>query len=201
MRNPVLIDLPDELVGERVVVRPFADSDADALYQAIDESREHLMPWMPWSQDYHSVEDARAYTRRSRANWLLRQELAVGIFERGSGRVLGGSGLARINWERRLFEIGYWLRATAQGHGYMQETVRLLTRLAFDDLQANRVEIRMDARNVRSKRVPERLGFVFEGTLRRAGELDESGRPADRHVYALIREDFELLDWARGGLG
>ena len=83
----------------------------------------------------------------------------------------------------------------------MQETVRLLTRLAFDDLQANRVEIRMDTRNVRSQRVPERLGFVFEGTLRRAGELDESGRPADRHVYALIREDFELLDWARGGSG
>ncbi len=67
--------------------------------------------------------------------------------------------------------------------------IEVPSRCAFDRLQANRVEIRMDPRNPRSRRVVERLGFVLEGTLRRCAP-GADGRPEDRHVFALIREEY-----------
>ena len=184
MISPILIDIPEELQGPRVLVRPYRPEDAEALWEAVEESRAHLSPWLPWVHNYRSPDDARAFVMRARARWLLREDLTVGIFDRGSGGFLGGSGLHRINWALRNFEIGYWIRASAEGRGYVTEAVQLLTRLAFEDLQANRVEIRMEPENARSRKVAERLGFVLEGTLRRVAPWPD-GQLRDRHIFAL----------------
>lgn len=194
MSSPILIHIPEELAGRRVLLRPYRPEDAEPLWEAVVESREHLADWVPWAKEYRSRDDARLFIARARARWLLREDLSVGIFDRQDGRFLGGTGLHHIDWALRAFEIGYWIRRSAEGRGYVTEAVQLLTRLAFDTLGANRVQIRMDPGNVRSRNVAERLGYVFEGTLRRSG-LDEGGRPADRHVYALVPEDYRRLDW------
>ena len=192
--SPILIQIPDHLDGPRVRLRPYEPADAPAVWDAVDESREHLAPWLPWASRYHSPDDAREFVIRARARWILREDLVVGVFEHQGGRLLGGSGLHRIDWDLRTFEIGYWLRRTAEGRGYMLETVQLLTCLAFGTLSANRVEIRMDTRNERSRAVPVKLGFTHEGTLRNALP-DAEGRPRNVHVYALIPEEYRALPW------
>ncbi len=188
------VDIPEELRGPRVLLRPFDVHDAAAMWEAIEESRAHLAPWLPWVHALRSVEDEHTDIAKMRARWLRREDLAVGIFDRGTGRFLGGSGLHRIRWHLGIFEIGYWIRASAKGHGYVTEAVQLLTRLAFDRLGANRVEIYVDPRNTRSARVPERLGYVLEGTLRHF-RIGVDGRPEDRQVFALIRDDYSRLPW------
>lgn len=193
--SPILIEIPDVLEGARVCLRPYEPQDAEQVWDAVEESRDHLAPWMPWVGSYRSVDDARQFVVRIRAAWLLREDLVVGVFARESGRLLGGSGLHRINWDLRTFEIGYWLRASAEGHGYMRETVQLLTALAFDTLDAVRVEIRMDVRNIRSQAVASKLGFVHEGTLRQSLP-DAQGQPRDQHIYALVRGDYHNLPWS-----
>jgi ribosomal-protein-serine acetyltransferase len=70
------------------------------------------------------------------------------------------------SWEIPSFEIGYWLRRSAEGHGYMSEAARLLTDFVLNDLKANRVEIQCDERNTHSANVARRLGYVQEGRLR-----------------------------------
>jgi RimJ/RimL family protein N-acetyltransferase len=117
----------------------------------------------------------------------------MGIFEAASDRFLGGCGLHRMDWNLGTFDSGYWLRSTAQGHGFMREAVTLLTRLAFDELKANRVQIRMDTRNLRSRRVAEEVGYHFEGTLRMSIPSSD-GRPGDQHVFALTPEDYRNLN-------
>jgi len=197
-RSPISIDLPDALRGRRVLVRPYRAKDTPAVWAAIEESREHLERWMPWVRSLRSLDDERTAMIRSQARWRTwraQEDLTVGIFRRSTGAFLGGTGLHRINWAVRSFEIGYWIRRTAEGSGYVTEAVQLLARLAFDRLGANRVDIRMDPRNVRSRRVPERLGFVFEGILRRCAP-DVAGAPSDRCVFALIRDDYARLPWA-----
>ena len=196
-RSPVLIEIPEEVHGPRITVRPYRPEDAPALWEAVEESREHLAPWLPWVRHYESVEDAREFTVRARAWWMLRQDLIMGVFERESGGFLGGTGLHRFDWSLRSFEIGYWLRRSAEGRGYMREAVAVLTRLAFDTLSANRVEIRMDPRNVRSRNVAERLGFILEGTLRNS-LLDSDGVPRDQHVFALLPDNYQELEWPEG---
>lgn len=188
------VEIPDQLLGPRVLLRPLHPGDAPAVWEAVEESRERLAAWMPWVVTLRSLEDERAVIEGMHARWLLREDLTVGIFDRATGRFLGGTGLHKINWDLRIFEIGYFIRTSAEGRGYVTEAVQLLTRCAFDLLRANRVEMYVDPRNVRSARVPERLGFVLEGTLRRV-RAGGDGHPTDRCVFALIREDYDRLPW------
>jgi len=192
-------EIPKELWGPRVLLRPLTLRDAPAVWEAVRESRERLAVWLSWVSTLRSLDDVRAAIVKMRACWMRREDLTVGIFDRATGRYLGGGGLHRIHWDLRIFEIGYFVRTSAEGQGYIAEMVQVLTRFAFNRLQANRVEIYVDPRNVRSARVPERLGFMLEGTLRRF-RADVNGRPADRKVFALIRQDYERLPW-RGDRG
>jgi RimJ/RimL family protein N-acetyltransferase len=191
-RHPTLIPLPDELRGERITIRPYRADDAEGLYAAIDESRETLAPWMPWVHYHESADDTRDFCLRSLANWINRTTLEAGIFDARDGRPLGATGFPRLDWHARTFEVGYWLRRSAVGQGYVREAVQLLVRFAFEGLAANRLEIRCDARNERSRHVPERLGFTLEGRLRNDA-LDPAGATRDTLVFALIPEDYARL--------
>jgi RimJ/RimL family protein N-acetyltransferase len=162
-----LIPVFDELRGERVLVRPYRVEDAEALREAIVESREHLRPWMPWADFHQTVEESRDWVTTKISDWLLRKDLTVGIWEASEGgRYLGGTGLHPRDWDIPFFEIGYWLRKSAEGQGYIAEAVQLLVDFAFGSLGANRLEIQCDDRNERSAAVARRLGFVQEALLR-----------------------------------
>ena len=121
---------------------------------------------MPWVEATRSVDDCEAFARRASARWIVREDLGVALIDRASGRYLGGSGMHRIDRTIPAFEIGYWLRTSACGQGYVSEAVRLLCGLAFNTLGAERVHIHCDALNKRSAAVAERLGFVLEARLR-----------------------------------
>lgn len=192
--SPILQALPDQLFGERVVVRPLRPGDGPALWEAVEESREHLRPWMPWVDKHVTPNHSEEVARRAHGRWLLREDLMVGIFERESGRYLGGSGLHRIEWDIPSFEIGYWIRHSEEGKGYVSEAVRLLVGLAFDQLGANRVFIKCDSNNPRSAAVARRLGFIHEATLRNAGRTTR-GALRDTLIFALIPADYRALPW------
>lgn len=188
-KRRILLDLPERLEGERVVVRTFADEDAAAFHQAIRESVEHIRPWLPWYAAHQTVEDTLEFIRRTRADFLVRDNFPFGVFDRDDGRPLGGVGLGPREWKVPSFEIGYWLRRTAEGQGFIQEAVRMVTAFAFEKLGAERVMIRCDARNLRSQKVAERLGYVREGCLRRQ-EVDTSGAFADMVYYSMLSEEY-----------
>src|SRR5258708_38803977 len=154
-----------ELHGERVVVRPWRESDAQELFAAIVASRKHVLPWLPWATTYQRVEDALDFIVRAESQWLLREEFIAGLFDANTGELVGGSGLHPRDWSAPSFEIGYWLRQASEGHGCVTEAVKLLTDYAFTTYGAQRVFIRCDARNTRSAAVPERLGFRREAHL------------------------------------
>ena len=187
---PILVELPDELIGDRVLVRSYKAGDGQAVWDAVEESREHILPWLPWGDTHRSLDDSEAFVRRNQARWLTREHLAMGIWQRNNGAFLGGSGLHRIEWDVPSFEIGYWLRRTAVGHGYMTEAVRLLSRLAFDTLNAKRVFIRCAAGNRKSAAIPPRLGFILEGTHRNA-KRNASGELCDMLMFAMTPDDYD----------
>jgi RimJ/RimL family protein N-acetyltransferase len=151
-------EMPQELVGERVMLRPYRPGDGAAFWQAIEESREHLRPWMPWSERITTPADAEAHVQRGLLSWTRRDDLIVGLWERTTGTFLGESGLGP-DWEAREFELGFWLRSSAEGHGYMTKANRLLCEWAFAAFSAQRVFMCCDLRNLRSIAVAHRLGF------------------------------------------
>jgi RimJ/RimL family protein N-acetyltransferase len=100
--------------------------------------------------------------------------------------------LHQIDWSIPKFEIGYWCRQKYTGKGYITESVRGLTVFAFKILEAKRVEIRCDQRNMRSRKVAERLGYRLEGTLRN-NRLAVDNRLENTCVYSMIPEEFLSL--------
>lgn len=183
-----LIPMIEELRGERVLLRPYCESDAEVLFEAMLESRDHLRPWVPFADEHQTIDESRNWIIQQMAHWLLRDDLAISIWEHSTGRYLGGTGLFPHNWEIGYFEIGYWLRASAEGHGYITEAMHLLTDYALDTLKANRLEICCDELNVRSAAVPERLGYVLEGRLRNH-LLTSDGKLRTTLVFSLIPTD------------
>ena len=187
-RFQTLIPLFDGLRGERVIVRPYHQEDAQALYEAVAESRDHIRPWMPFADEHQSVEESLDWIIHQEANWLLRKNLPLSVRERAGGRFLGGTGVHIHSWETRYFEIGYWLRASATGHGYMTEAARLVTDYLFNELGAARVEIRCDERNAPSAAIARRLGYVQEGRLRNHLPAPD-GTLRTTLVFSLIPQD------------
>ena len=134
-----------------LVIRPYTLDDAPALHEAIIESIEHLRPWMSWIRH-------EPMTLDQRVAWLRDGSDALGIFE--GARCVGGTGLHDRIGAGGL-EIGYWVRASEIGRGIATETARQLTDRAFATTGIDRVEIHHDRANVRSRRVPEKLGFTL----------------------------------------
>ncbi|HEU0113790.1 MAG TPA: hypothetical protein VFQ80_03900, partial [Thermomicrobiales bacterium] len=56
---PTTLRPPDESRSPRLVLQPLRPDDADAIFAAIDESREHLRFWMRWVDNHCSDDDAR----------------------------------------------------------------------------------------------------------------------------------------------
>ena len=190
IERPILLDLPAEWAGARVLLRRWRDEDAAALFAAIVASREHLARWFPWPAEHRDADDTLAFIRRQGGHWSLRQHAGLGLFRRADGALLGSLGVTARDWAVPAFELGYWLGRDAEGRGYISEAVRVMARFLFEGLGAERVAIRCDARNARSRAVPERLGFPLEGTLRRDSRAPD-GTVRDTLVYAMIAADYE----------
>lgn len=197
--DPVLIEVPERIETERLILRCPRPGDGPTVNEAERETRAELRPWMPWAHTEKSLDDSEAYCRRMQARYLLREDLAMFIFERDvmgrEGRFLGGTGLHRIDWSLRGFEIGYWRRTGCGAQGYVTEAVRALARFAFDRLAARRVEIRTDDANSASWKLAERAGFTLEALLR-GDSLTPFGEVRSTRVYARVRGIEEALGYS-----
>ena len=181
------IPYPLELVTERLVIRSPVATDAPQLMEAIAETLDTLGPWMPWADHIPTLAEAEENCRKAEEAFRDGSDSRLHLFLRESLAFVGGSGLHRIDWSVPKVEIGYWVRTSCSGKGYITEAVQEIARYAVEELQANRIEIRMSSTNARSRRVAERLGFTFEGILRNhARHVD--GTLRDTCVYAKIPE-------------
>ena len=192
----ILHELPHELRGTRVCLRPYAVGDGVAVQQAIEESRDQLRPWMAWTDSRRTVQECEAYVRQALARWLTQEDVTVGMWDCATNRYLGGIWLYPIDWHVPAMAIGYWIRTSSQGQGYVTDAVTLLCKLAFSTFRAQRVSIQCDAANTRSAKIPRRLGFVQEATLRNHSR-NTMGELTDELVFALTRDDYHQLPWSQ----
>lgn len=182
--DPAAIEVPEEIVTERLVLRAPHPDYAREMNTAVCESIEELRPWMPWAAEPPTLEESRAQASRAREAFLAREDLQLILFL--GDRIVGSSGLHRIDWDVPKFETGYWVRTTDERRGYVTEAVEAITDLAFEGLGARRLEIRASTLNARSLAVPERLGFTLEGVLHNdTRHLNVELR--DTAVYAKVR--------------
>ncbi len=149
--------LPDHLTTPRLVLRRWQPADVDALATAIAESREHLLPWMPWAAAEPLARETRlAWIDLGNADAASGGDAVLGMF--AGPVVVGGTGLHRRRGPDTL-EIGYWVHADHLGQGFATEAATALTTAAFAVPGIEHVEIHHDRANTASRGIPERLGY------------------------------------------
>ena len=167
-----------------VELRLLEEVDAGELYALVDANREHLGGWMPWAADQDLARTA-GFLRATRQKHERGEALEAAIVEKG--RIVGCAGFPIIDPVARAGVIGYWIAGEHEGRGLVTRAVSALIDHAFGELGLHRVEIRAATDNVRSRAVPERLGFTQEGTLREAELVGEQYQ--DLAVYGLLATD------------
>jgi len=176
MSGPLPIALPG---GEQL--RLLERSDARELHALIQANHAHLDRWMAWSPS-QTLAQTRQFIEQTRKQLADGNGFQAAIVR--GGRIVGMVGFHGVDWSNRNTSIGYWLAQSAQGRGTMTAAVRALLELAFGQWRLNRVEIRLDVENERSRALAERLRFQREGTLRQAMLL--AGAFRDDVVYSLL---------------
>ena len=184
--DALLLDFPESFESDRLTIRAPRPGDGAEINAAVRETFDDLNVWMPWAQQIPTLEESESFVRGAQCRFLAREELTLFLFLKDTNTLVGSSGLHGINWDIPKFEIGYWCRKRFQGQGYVTESTEAIAKFAFETLGAKRVEIRCDSKNVRSRRIPDRLGFKLEGTLRN-DSLSPAGELRDTLVFAKIK--------------
>ena len=173
------------LEGERLRLRALRNEDAAALL-VLHGDPEVMRYWstLPWT----NIAQAHAHLQRACRDMESAGVLPWALADRESDALIGTVTLFRVDRDHRRAEIGYALASAHWGRGIASEALRLVLHHAFDTMQLERVEADTDPRNVPSRRMLERLGFVLEGTLRKRWFVNDEW--CDTAFYGLLREDF-----------
>lgn len=184
--KPILFDFPIPIETPRLVLQCPKVGDGRMVNEAVIESLEQLRPFMPWANNTPSVNDTEEFVRLAAANWILKNNnepyLPLFIFDKKTHHFVGGTGFHHFDWNIPCIEIGYWLRSSCTGQGIMTEAVNALTQYAFKELKMKRIAITCAIDNIRSRKIPERLGYTLESTIK-GNRLTQEGELTDTLIF------------------
>jgi ribosomal-protein-serine acetyltransferase len=142
-------------------IEPIRYHHARDLYEIVARDREYLRRWQNWPDHIRSLKDMRDLIHTSMQK--SRRHYGADAVILCDGQVAGKVGLVYIDWDASIGEIGYWLAESFQRRGLITRATRYITGWALGAVGLGCIRIRCAAENVRSRAVPERLGFHFAG--------------------------------------
>ena len=173
-------------IDEDILVRTLHPDDAEDLFQLLERNRSRLRPWIHPSALPETAMAARQFTMECFLNSMenpmaamadypdyyqkldhflppLNPALEMGIWVNG---VLAGEiVLGRLQDSFTTAEIGYWIDAESEGRGIITRCVSALTDYAIENMGIGRFVIGCAVDNIRSRAVPERLGYRLLGIV------------------------------------
>lgn len=160
---------------------------ANQLLEAIEEDRQYLEEHVPWVKSVLSLQDAERVLLEAKLFAQGGQQLISFIFYHDE--LIGSVGLVRIDKKHHVAEIGFWLRRSYQGKGFMSTSARSFISFAFETLQLNRLEMRIPQANPKATYIPKALGFTLEGTLKQA--VYKKNTYLDVLIFGVIRRKWK----------
>lgn len=114
-----------------------------------------------------------------------------GIEVKETGELIGSLSFVGVSDRDQVAELGYCLGRNWWGQGYMTEAVAEILRFAFEEVGFNRVQAVFDQRNPASGRVMEKVGMIYEGTMREVRKV--KGEFVTIKLYAILKSDWEKI--------
>ena len=160
-----------EIATERLVLRPWQESDAESLYKYAQDPA--IGPIAGWPPETYAV---------------ILKETGEPV---GSIGIMFGDGLHSAEMQENEAEIGYWIGRPYWGQGLIPEAVRCLLKRCFEDLGMTAVWCGYYDGNTKSRRVMEKCGFRFHHT--EEGKTSPLGDVRTEHFMRLTKEEWKWL--------
>ncbi|HEX8501430.1 MAG TPA: GNAT family N-acetyltransferase [Pyrinomonadaceae bacterium] len=159
------------LETERLALREWEPEDAGALFVLMSDAE--VMRYVDVGKPWEDVGRVRDWIVRMRESYRARGYSRWAVAERDGGAVVGSCGFALLPWSGEV-DFGYMLRRDRWGRGYASEIGRAALRHGFERYGFREVVASIAPENAASRRVLEKLGFVYRGNEVMQGEEEES---------------------------
>lgn len=177
---------PEIIVSENLTLKLLNQESAGIIFQAIDHNRHYLRKWLPFVDNTRREEDTEVFISAVQRSSVPKPDIVYEIWHADSF-----AGLIAIKevdeWNKRA-ELGYWLIPGFEGNGIMTSCCVAIIDFAFSKLGLNRIQVKVGIGNARSSRIPERLGFKFEGNERAGEKFPDHYK--DLEVYSMLKKEW-----------
>lgn len=174
------------IVTERLILRPFLGTDLDDLYEYAKNP--NVGPNAGW-KPHESLYESKAILRQ-----FMESDEVLTIVWKENNKVIGSIGLHKDPFRSadNVKMLGYVLSEDYWGRGITTEAARAVIRYAFSELNLYMVTVHHYSFNYRSKRVIEKCGFIYEGTLRHCTKIFNDNT-YDVACYSMTRDEWKML--------
>jgi len=172
---------------ERLILRRFEYDDCDAVFRnwASDENVQKMYS----EPTYHTKEEVKVLLDKYIGNYEREDYYRWAVIDREKGECIGQIAYFLVDSKNHFAEIEYCIGAEFQCRGYATEATKAVIAFGFDRMNLHKVQICTKTINAQSKRVIEKCGFTYEGTLRDYFFMD--GEYVGRLYFSILRDEYE----------
>lgn len=180
-------DLSPTLENEYLLLSPLTLENYESLISVA--SQEKLVQYSP--SDIYTPETLRKYVSIALAQKEMQTSIPFIVFDKKKQHYAGSSRFMNINRKNKVLEIGStWIGKEFQGSGLNTQMKHLMVHHAFDVMGFEKIEFRIDERNIRSRKAVEKLGGILEGILRKNVFLLD-GFKRNTCCYGILKEEWK----------
>ncbi|WP_158969264.1 GNAT family N-acetyltransferase [Paraglaciecola sp. L3A3] len=173
-------------VSSDIYIRLLLPTDAISLFNLIQSNRNYLKQWLPWLDLVSNFEQTQTFidTAIYRHNESESSNYAIFYQE----KLVGLAGFNTFDFQNKNATLGYWLAELYVGKGIITQVVKTLLDMGFIDYKLHKIAIHCAVENLKSRAIPERLGFVCEGQFRQCEWLYD--HYVDHMLYSTLKTEF-----------
>lgn len=171
---------------ERLILRRFVLSDDNAVfrYWASDEKVQSLY----CEPVYETIEKVRKLLNKYIDGYKKDDYYRWAIINKENNECIGQIAYFLVDSNNNFAEIEYCIGREFQRKGLATEATKAVIKFGFDKMNLHKVQICHKSTNIPSKRVIEKCGFTYEGTLR--DFFYDGEKYIDRLYYSILRDEF-----------
>ena len=147
--------------------------------------------WRWYTADLSSPDALEAWMTNRLKESQRGEKMSYAVILKENGKVIGSSSYGHIDWNEKCLEVGWtWLDKQYIGTGLNKHMKYLMLSHAFEAMAIERLELRTDEANVRSRKAMEKIGAIFDGTLRNHRST-QGGRRRNTVIYSIIGSEWD----------
>ncbi len=182
-------DLKISLESERTLLRPLTKDDETELQEIANE--ESL--WIYGTSDLSKPGELKKYIATAIADRNSGVCAIWVIIDKKTGSIAGCTRLSEISWKDERGQIGWtWIGSDFQGSGLNRDMKFLILSYGFETLGLNRIELKADERNHRSRQAILGIGATREGVLREHIKLHD-GYIRNTVYYSILQSEWDTI--------